>query len=43
MRPSEIDVKSRTSEKSTVMSRLWPRIEYSSGFFDISATSSFGT
>ncbi len=41
--PSEIEVKSRTSEKSTVMSRLSPRIEYSSGFFDISATSSFGT
>ena len=43
VRPSEIEVKSRTSEKSTVMSRLSPRIEYSSGFFDISATSSFGT
>ncbi len=43
VRPSEIEVKSRTSEKSTVISRLSPRIEYSSGFFDICATSSFGT
>ena len=43
VRPSEIEVKSRTSEKSTVITRLSPRMEYSSGFFDISSTSSFGT